>query len=163
MYTFPQEQDILYTPVELSRGRWSLGFLKICSTFLEGLKTVWILYLFSILPIWSIVPFIYGRMAKIFLLVSSCDGCVGVHCLTGVFAILFIFFLSYPFFCKACFRRLSSVCKCSLSEMVKALYTSELIADCFYAGWWCDSACKYLSVCVSFLYTWWPRVACQLF
>jgi len=33
--------------------------------------------------------------------------------------ILFIFFLSCPFFCKTCFRWLSSVCKCSLLEMVK--------------------------------------------
>jgi len=37
----------------------------------------------------------------------------------------------------------------SLSEMVKALCISELIADCFCAGWWCDSACRiYLCVLV---------------
>jgi len=30
MYTFPQEQGILHTPVELSGGLWSLGFFKIC-------------------------------------------------------------------------------------------------------------------------------------
>ena len=45
--------------------------------------------------------------------------------------------------------------RCSLLEIVKDLCTSELIADCFCARWWCDSACRYLSVCVSFLYTWW--------
>jgi len=41
---------------------------------------------------------------------------------------------------------------------MKALCTSELIADYFCAGWWCDSACKYLSVCIGFLYTSWPKV-----
>jgi len=43
-----------------------------------------------------------------------------------------------------------------LSEVMKALCISKLIADCFYAGWWCDSTYRYLSVCVGFLYTWWP-------
>ena len=33
MYTYPQEQDILYAPAELSEGLWSLGCLKICSIF----------------------------------------------------------------------------------------------------------------------------------
>ena len=43
---------------------------------------------------------------------------------------------------------MSSVCRCSLSE--KALCTSELIADYFCAGWWCDSTCRYLSTYVVF-------------
>jgi len=158
MYTFPQEQDILCTPAELSGGLWSLGFLKICPIFLGDLKTVWML-LFNILPMQSVVLFIYRRMEKIFLPIS-CDGCVlwFIAFLMYLLIILFVSFLSCPFFWKACFRWLSPVCKCSLSEMVKVLCTTELIADCFCAGWWCDSACKYLSVCVGFLYTWWPRV-----
>ena len=50
-----------------------------------------------------------------------------------------------------------SVCRDILcSEMVKTLCTSELIVDCFCAGWWCNLACRYLSV--DFLYTWWPKV-----
>jgi len=36
MYTFPQEQGILYTPAELSGGLRFLGFLRICPIFLEG-------------------------------------------------------------------------------------------------------------------------------
>jgi len=72
--------------------------------------------------------------------------------------VLIMSFLLCPFFYKASFKWLNSVCRCSLSEMEKTLCTSELIADCFCNGWWCDSACRYLSVCVGFLYTWWPKV-----
>ena len=77
--------------------------------------------------------------------------CKGYRCIDHMLLIILVMsvFLLY----KTSFRWLSSVCRCSLSEMVKALCTSELIADCFCAGWWCDSACKYLSVCVGFLYT----------
>ena len=45
--------------------------------------------------------------------------------------ILIMSFLSSPFLCKASFRWF---CRCSLSEIVKALCTSELITDCFCAG-----------------------------
>jgi len=43
--------------------------------------------------------------------------------------VLIMSFLLGLFFYKASFKWLSSVCKCSLSEMVKAICTSELIAD----------------------------------
>jgi len=104
--------------------------------------------LFKILPIRSVVLLTYGRMDRIFsdyVLETLLFACL-----------LIVSFLSCLFFCKAVFKWLSSVYRCSLSEMVKVLY-SELIADCFCAGW-CDSACRYLSVCVGFLYTWWPKV-----
>jgi len=85
--------------------------------------------------------------------------CVEVHCLTVCLLIIsFISFLSCPFFCKACFRWLNSVCKCSLSEMVKALCTNELIADCFVLG---DDVTQHVSIypyVLIFLYTWWLRV-----
>jgi len=112
--------DILYTPVELTMsGGWSLGFFKICPIFLEGKRFKCRTYSISC-PI-PVIPFIYGRMEKIFLPVLSCDDCVGVHWIT-VFADLFISCLSCPFFCKACFRWLSSVRKCSLSEMESSMY-----------------------------------------
>ena len=41
--------------------------------------------------------------------------------------ILVMSFLSYPLFCKASFRWLSCVCRCSLSEVVKVFSTSELL------------------------------------
>jgi len=112
------------------------------------------LYLFNILPIRYVISFIYGKMEKVLLTVSSCNGCVGVALLVCLLINLFISFLSCPFFSKACFRWLNSV---FLSEMVKALCTNELITDCFCDGW-CDLACKYLSVRIGSLYTWWPRV-----
>jgi len=68
-------------------------------------------------------PFIYRRMEKVFLPVTSCDGCV----------LRFIVLL---------------VCL-----LIILLCTSELIANCFCTEWWCDSTCKYLSVCIDFLYT----------
>ena len=150
MYTCPQEQGILYTPAELSGGLWSLEFLKICPIFLGGLKIIRILCLFNILPIWFVVPLTYGRMDRI---LSS--GCVSetVVLFACLLIVLIMPFLLCQFFCKASFKWLNSVCRCSLSEMMKALCTSDLIADCFCDGWWCDSACKYLSVCAGFLYT----------
>jgi len=143
MYTCPQKQGILYIPAELSGGLWSLGFLKICPIFLGGLKIVWILCdLFNILPIRSVVPLTYGRMDKILSSDYVSETIVLFACLLIV---LIMSFLSCPFFCKAIFKWLSSVCRCSLSEMVKALCTSELIVFVLSDG--ADSACRYLSVC----------------
>ena len=82
MYTCPQEQNILYTPAELSGGLWSLGFFKICPIFLDGLenlKIVWILCLFNILPIRSVVPLTYGRIDPLVWL------CVRNRCLVCMF------------------------------------------------------------------------------
>jgi len=82
MYTCSQEQDILYTPAELSGSLWSLGFLKICPIFLGDLKIVWIC-LFNILPIRSIVPLTYGSMDKI--LSSDCVSETVLSCLHWLF------------------------------------------------------------------------------
>jgi len=38
IYTCPQEQNILYTLVELSGGLWSLGYLQICLIFFAWFK-----------------------------------------------------------------------------------------------------------------------------
>ena len=114
-----------------------------------GLKIVRTLYLFNSLPIRSVVPLTYGRMDRI--LSSDCMT-ETVVLFAYLLIVLIMSFLSCPFSCKASFKWLSSVYRCSLSEMVKVLCTSELIADCFCAGWWYDSACRYLSVCVGFLY-----------
>ena len=94
-----------------------------------GLKIVRILCLFNILPIQSVVPLTYGRIDRI---LSS--GCVSetVVLFACLLIVLIMSFLLCPFFCKASFKWLSSVC--SLSEMEKALCTSELIADCLCAG-----------------------------
>jgi len=118
---FPQEQGILYTQEKLSEGLWSLGFLKICPIFLEGLKTIWMLYLFSILSIWSVVSFIYGRIEKVLFLVSSCDGCVLGFIALLVFADYFI----YIFFIVRSLVRLvsdDSVCKCTFCQRWWKLY-----------------------------------------
>jgi len=99
--------------------------------FENGLNVVLIQY-----PVDMVYCSFYRRMEKVLLLVSSCDGCVlgFIVLLVCLLIILFISFLSCPFFCKACFRWLSSVCKCFLSEMIKALCISESIADRFCAG-----------------------------
>jgi len=91
---------------------------------------LWRRYLFRILPIWSVVPFIMEKvLLPIFCLVMVV--CSLPYCLL---IILCIFFLSYPFFfCKACFKWLRSMYKW---------------IDCFCAGWWCDSACIYPYVLV---------------
>jgi len=75
---------------------------------------------------------------------------VGVHCLTGVFTdyFIYIFFLTCPFFCKACFRWLSSVCKCSCQNLFVRDGESSMYKWIdswlfFCAGWWCDSTCIY--------------------
>jgi len=91
----------------LSGSLWHSRFLKSCSIFFFGegsSKTI--LYLFNILLIWSVVFLIYRRMKKILLPVSSCDGCVleFVVLLVCLLILLFISFLSYPFFCKAFVR-----------------------------------------------------------
>jgi len=96
MYTCSQ-QGILYIPMELS-GFWFLGFLKICPIFL-GLKIVWILYLFNILPIRPVIPLIYGKMDKIF----SSD-CVSEIVVLFACLLIVISFLSCPFFCKTNFK-----------------------------------------------------------
>ena len=130
MYIYPQEQSILYTPAELSRDLWSLVFPKICRILL-GLKIIRILCLFNILPIRSVVPLTYGRMDRI--LSSSCVSKT-VVLFACLLIVLIMSFLSCLFFCKTSFKWLSSVCRCSLSEMVKALCTSKLIIDCFCVG-----------------------------
>jgi len=97
MYTCPQEQGIFYTPSELNRGLWSLGFLKISPIFLGGLKIVWILYLIScqsdLLFLWHI-----GEWIESFHLI------VCQKLLSCLLIILVMFFLSRPFFCKTSFR-----------------------------------------------------------
>ena len=90
MYTCPQKQGILYTPAELSGSLWSLGFLKIYSISLGGLKIVRILYLFNILPI-RFVPLTYGRMDRIFSSDCVSDNVVLFAYLLIVLIISFIF------------------------------------------------------------------------
>jgi len=65
--------------------------------------------------------------------------------------IIFISFLSCPFFCKAYFTWLSFVYKCSLLETVKALSISELIVDFFVLN---DDVIQHVSIFlfVDFLY-----------
>jgi len=103
--------------------------------FLGSLKTVWMLYLFSILSIGPLFLLYMEEWKRFFcpshLVIVVCWGSLPYWCLL---IILFISFLSCSFFCKAYFRWLSSICKYSLSEMVKALCTSELIADFFVLG-----------------------------
>ena len=113
-----QEQVILYTSAKLSGSLWSLGFLKICPIFLSDLKIIRVLYLFNILLIRFVVPLTYRRMDRI--LSSDCvsETVVLFACLLIV---LIMSFVSCPFFCKSNFKWLSSICKCSLSEMMKAL------------------------------------------
>jgi len=105
-------EDILYTPAELSGDLWSLGFLKICPIFLGDLRIVRILCLFNILPIRSVVLSLYGRIDRI--LSSGCASEV-VVLFACLLIVLIMSFLSYPFFCKASFKWLSSVYRCSLS------------------------------------------------
>ena len=124
----------------LLRSWGSLGFLKICSIFLGGLKIIRILCLFNILPIRSVVSFTYRRMYRILL--SDCVSEIVVlfacyiDCFDCVFFVMFVF-------CKASFKWLSSIRRCFLSEMVKAL--CELIETVFVLG---DLACIYLCVLV---------------
>jgi len=59
-----------------------------------------------------------------------------------------ISFLSCPFFCKVLVLGDCVLFVDVLCQMVKALCTNELIADCFCAGWSCNSAYRYLPVCV---------------
>ena len=123
MYTCSQKQGTLYTPAELWGGLWilslSLEFFKICPIFLDDLKIVRILCLFNILPIRS-VP--YGKMDP-FVWCQRPLSCLHVY---------WLFWLCL--FCRVRFSVrlvLSDWVWCSLSEMVKALCISELIADCF--------------------------------
>jgi len=152
MYTFPQEQSILYTPVELSGGFWSLRFLKICPIFLGGLKIIWMLYLFSILPIWFVVLFIYEK--RFLLSVSSYDG---IHCVLGFIALLvclLIILFIYLFYDVRSFLRLvSDDWVSSVSVHCQRWWKFYVRIDSWLFLWWCDSACKYLFVCVGFLYT----------
>ena len=112
---------------------------------MSGLKIVRILCLFNILPIRSVVLLTYGRMDRI---LSS--GCVSeiVVLFACLLIVLIMSFLSCPFFCKASFKWLSSVCKCSLSEMEKALCTSESIADCSVMG---GGATRHVGICLCVL------------
>jgi len=110
-------------PAELNGDLWFLGFLKIFPIFLDSLKIVWILCLFNILPIWSVVPLTYGRMDRILSFDCALETVILFECLLIV---LIISFLSCPFFYKANFKWLSSVYRYSLSEIVKALCISEL-------------------------------------
>jgi len=102
-------------PAELSGDLWSLGFLKIFLIFLNGLKIVRILCLFNTLLIRSVVSLIYRKMNRILSIASQRP----LSCLHNYLGYLFC-----PFFCKASFR-LSSVCRCFLSAMMKALCTND--------------------------------------
>jgi len=90
--TCPQKQDILYTSAELSRGLWSLGFLKICPIFLGSLKIIQILCLFNIqfdlLFLWHMEEW-----------VGSSSDCVRDRCLVC----MFIVWLFLCLFCRVCF------------------------------------------------------------
>jgi len=125
----------------------SLEFLKICSIFLESLKTIRKLCLFTIMPMRSVVSFIYGCLYLLRFAMS-------VY-LSSCFYMLIVSFL---FFC-----RVHSVVKLISSDLgllwsffcerwlIYALCTKELcimIADYFYTAR--DSPCKYLSVYVAF-------------
>jgi len=141
MYTCPQEQ-VYFVHSYGAGGLWFLRFLKICPIFLNGLKIGYCVCLIScqsdLLFLWHTGEWIGFRLIV----------CVRNRYLVCMFIDCFDYVLSCPFFCKTIFKWLDSVCRCSLSEMVKDLCTSELIADCFCAGWWCDSACIYLCVLV---------------
>jgi len=64
---------------------------------------------------------------------------VEIWCLIGVFADYFIYiFLSRPFFCKACFRWLSSICKCSLSE-ISVVWRIYYYCSVAFVGWKYDN------------------------
>jgi len=130
-----RRNKIFYTLAELNEWRSSIfRFLKICAIFLGGLKIIRILCLFHILLIRSIVPLTYGRMDRI--LSSDCVSKT-VVLFAYLLIVLIMPFLSCPFFCKAVSKWLSSVCRCSLSEIVKALCISKLIADflCWMMVW----------------------------
>jgi len=94
MYTFSQERDILYTPAELSGDLWFLGFLKICSIFLGGLKTIWMLYLFN--PVDTVRYFFYiwenGKSSFVCFILWWLY--IEIHCLTSV-CWLFYLYLFY--------------------------------------------------------------------
>jgi len=113
---------------------------------------VWILYLFSTCR--YDCSFYMGEWKRFFypfhLVMVVC-------CLINVFADYFI----YIFFIISFVRLVSDGWVLSVDTLCqrrRKLYVQELIADCFCAGWWCDSACKYLFVHIGFLYTWWPKV-----
>jgi len=99
IYTFPQEQGILYTLAELSGDLWSLG-----SLFALFFGVAWFgCYTSSVFSIWSVASFIYVKLEKIFLPVLFYDDCVlGFVVLLVYLIILFIFFflIICLFFCK---------------------------------------------------------------
>jgi len=77
-----------------------------CSIFLECLKIIRMLCLFKILLIWSVVPFTYERIERLFLFNFSC-GCYVFEffvLLLCLLIVLFIYFLLYSFRHKVCFK-----------------------------------------------------------
>lgn len=81
------------------------------------------------------------------------DGCMlGCSLPYYVFANYFIYIFFVVSVLLQDLFQMVEFCKCSLLDTVNALCTNELIVDCFCAE--CgDSACRYLFVCVGFLFT----------
>lgn len=125
----------------------SLGFLKICSSFLGGLKMVWMLCLFK-MSIRSVVPFTYGKMERLLLFNSSCD------CVSKLFApllclliVLSTFFLLHPLHSAVRFVSNSWVLFVDVfsSEILNAPCISKCIATVFVLD---DGATWHISICV---------------
>jgi len=73
---------------------------------LENVENVRMLYLLKILLIWSVVPFTYGRIKKLFLFNFSYDICVFELFFIPLLYLLIVLatsFLLYPFYCEIVF------------------------------------------------------------
>ena len=144
--------------MELSGDLWFLGFLKIFSIFLGGLKIVQILNsIYSKAqnsPIRSVVLFIYRKIEKNLLLFNSfCGYCVSELFFVPLLCLLIVLFTSYCIRSPIKFVSNRFCLQMFLIRDIRsnAVFTSECIADCFVLD---GSASQYVSVNVcGFLYT----------